>query len=348
MKTLLVALFSVFAVLPAAWSQDADARLERAWTTPVRSDAVGVVGALGIVRAQDLLLVEDDRGMLNALRLSDGRPRWFVRTPAPLRHPPTAHAGRITFTAGERLFVVDAASGAVVFEQATSLAASAAPVTVFDGVFVPSYARSGLVAISMTYGTTEWTLRLPGDVIGPALATPDEHVVVTLDDGTVRAVDATLTPPRRATWTAHVGDVVGRAVDEHDAILVATLQPELVCLDAGAGARRWVARPGSAITGPPVASRRNDVVLVGLVDGLAAVRFTDGEELWRSDDVEWPVGFVEPGAVLVRRRDGTSALRDTKTGAVLLDGLSSDLLPCGEFAVAWNDDQSITAYRLVR
>lgn len=346
MKTLMTALIAGLAALPVSSAQESS-RLERAWSTAVRPDAAGIVEALGIARSGDLVLVEDDRGMITALGADDGRPRWFVRTPAALRHAPTTHDGRIAFAAGERLMVVDAASGALLFDEPTSLAPSGAPVALGDGLFVPSYASEGLVAVSLTDGFAAWTMRLPADPIGPAQAAFG-RAIVTLDDGTLHAVAGSLSTPRSEAWTARVGDVVGRPVIDEELIVVATRAGQVVAMDAGSGTRVWIDRPGRSVVSPPVVSSAHDVVVVALRDGLRAVGRGDGAVRWDVEAAEWPVGVVAPGAVLVRRRDGTSALRDVATGELLAEGLSSNLLPFEDVLVEWSDGQRVTAYRVTR
>ncbi len=349
MKALLAAatvILAASAALPSPLTREA--RLERAWQTSIRPSEPGRVEAVGIVRLDDVLIVEDDRKGLTALRLADGLPRWSLTLDRSLDHAPTEHDGLITLVAGNHLQVVSKDAGFRVFESARALAPSGAPVAHGRGVFVPSYAADGLVALSMDTGLDAWSMRLPGDVIGPALVTPAEQVVVALTDGTLRAMQARLTTPRRELWVARVGEILGRVVLEESSLVFSTRAAHVQRRDANSGALTWTVRPGRPVTTPPVASAQHDVVIVGIAGALHAASFADGTERWQTEGAEWPVGLVEPGAVLVRRPDGTSALRDVATGDVLIEKLSSNLLPCGAVLVEWGNDQKVHAHRLTR
>ena len=272
------------------------------------------------------VLALDAADGLTAIDPDTGRVRWFVQLPDALAQPPV-DAPLLALACGTDKLVIDADTGARVFEQRSADAAAATPACDGKRLYVPSLRGDRLVAIDMQTGRTSWTSLMPAHFTTPLLLSGSAGgatLVFGTQDGILRGLPAGNTVPDHELWVLRTGPLVGHPVLHGEHVLVVGERRAIWSVEAASGRIAWKSLPGDVpITGPILAG---DAVVVGTQRGLVALDLATGAERWQVETWDRPLAATAD-AVLVQRKQGCF-LRSTSDGAVL-DGAAPREGSCG-------------------
>jgi len=206
---------------------------------------------------------------------------------------PALHGGRLHIADAEgRIFVLDAESGKVLWEQETGLPFSGGP-AVDAGYLVLGSSDGDLVAHSVSDGRVLWKAHLSSEILSvPRIAGP--HVLVHTPDDSIHALDLDSGDPLwSSSYPAPVLTLRGssRPVVTADSVIAGISGGKLVNLDLQDGLPRWeitVTPPHGRSELARIADIDADPILVAGVlyaatynGDLAAVDVIKGTVLWR-------------------------------------------------------------------
>ncbi|MEV5496661.1 PQQ-binding-like beta-propeller repeat protein [Nonomuraea fuscirosea] len=198
-------------------------------------------------QAGGTVYIDDYAGVVHALDLATGRPRWSVRTGTDERARPwVTPAGKVVYVAGadRRIRALDAATGVQRWSTRLGAALTFAPLPAGAAVYVRS-AGYEVHALDARTGRRRWTA--PTGVIEPALgltAGQDRLYVVT-SAGVISAFD-TATGAKR--WSTPLGGAVIVGPVAHEGVVhVSTAGGVVHALDGATGARRWRMNTGDGL-----------------------------------------------------------------------------------------------------
>ena len=339
---ILIVLSMFLAIVPPT------ARAGESLLRPVWESSLGVArGArlLDCVAVGERVLVGDERGGVMALDPATGTLQWFVQAPGPLDFVPS-DGGAIALACGPTVIVVESATGRRLFETTSAAAPAASPCSDGRLLFVPSLLESTLVAWDLATGRKAWEFRFASPFSGPALMCGNEgsrSVLVTLDDGTLRAVPAQAEVPRHERWVARVGRVMGTPLVTEDVVVAATLERSVVALDVSAGVVRWRRYVGESPRSSVVSA--GGLLVVSTPASLLALQPDDGAVAWSLPGSERPLGDVG-GELLVRTAD-TCQWRQASSGRLLRDRLPPRAVAVGGRLIELHDGRGITGWARV-
>ncbi len=204
-----------------------------------------------------------------------------------------AHAGGVVYVSSGfgLLSALDAATGAVIWQQKLDATGSGAP-TVAGGVVYVMAGDDNAWAVDATSGRVRWQLSGTPDVANilgaPAPAVTGDLAIFAFGDGEVQAAFAQGGLPRWSTQVAgqrrfdagaKVSDITGDPVVAGGQLYVGSAQGRLVAMNPDSGERVWTATEGSAGPVWPVAGAVFAVSDRGELLRLAA---SDGAVVWRA------------------------------------------------------------------
>lgn len=174
---LAVAAMSALPVSAATLVPQTDAArqgLRRAWFAQIGTpDSNGPIAHLNYDHG--LLLVQSSRGMIHAVEAETGRKLWSTQA-GPIDRActePAANEDYVAVVNGSHLYVIDRATGAILWSKPTGAAPGAGPAMSDTHAFVPMV--SGAVEGYRFEGgphQTPWTYRSSGRISVPAMTTP--------------------------------------------------------------------------------------------------------------------------------------------------------------------------------
>lgn len=181
--------------------------------------------------------------------------------------------------------------------------------TAFFGV---AGADRRVFSVDVQSGEVNWTLRLPGSVLGSPAVT-DQWVFIGATDGVLYQVD------RRTGgvgWRFQTGGaLVGGPVVHDGVVFIGSLDAKVYAVDAAAGTQLWSAATPERITaGVTLSSNESQViVLSGANEWVTALSSDDGSQLWQRHLYDW----ADPNTL------GTAA--SVSAGRIYLTGLDNIL-----------------------
>ncbi|WP_261395761.1 PQQ-binding-like beta-propeller repeat protein [Salipiger bermudensis] len=216
--------------------------------------------------------------------------------------------GRLYVATGfGRLTVLDAASGAEIWEQRLGNTATGAP-TVAGGLVYLTSGDSRAWALEADTGRIRWQIDAPeslANVAGaPAPALSDKSVVFAFGNGSVQTAfrqggmrlwSADVVGSRSGSALALVGDITGGPVIAGNRVFVGNHSGRVVAFDLGNGERLWTARMGAR---GPVWPTGDSVFLVSDQNQLVRLDAASGDQVWAVD-----LPGYEPVRKPQRRRD---------------------------------------------
>ncbi|HEY8446035.1 MAG TPA: PQQ-binding-like beta-propeller repeat protein [Thermomicrobiales bacterium] len=264
--------------------------------------------------AEGLVFVGSQSGLLHAIEVETGRPRWsFDLGGYPVRSSPAVVDGTVYIGSGYALYALDAKTGEVRWRFGMRYAGESSP-TVADGVVYVASKEALVYAIDATTGDEKWHFQTEGLIFSsPTIAAG--LVLIGSDDGQLYAVDIA---SGHAKWKfaadgevysspAVAGDrvfVVSKshatyAVDLHsgkpiwhfpvggdasptvvgDTVFVGGEDGGIYALDAATGELRWLFPTGRPIHASPAAAEGILYVPSGLT--IFAIDAANGQELWK-------------------------------------------------------------------
>lgn len=256
-----------------------------------RLDDVGF--PLDIASTAERFVVADGSGQLRALRANDGGEIWRANAGAKLSAG-VGSDGRwsAVVTRNQDLVVFD--EGQEIWRKRLGAPVLASPLVAGERVFVLGVDRVA-IGFDVLDGRKLWELRRPGDALllsapgglavykdtlvvgqGPRLAGVDPL------RGTLRW-EANVANPRGTNEVERLADVVAPIVRTGDFVCARAFQSAVGCVNAQRGSQLW-SRPNAGAIG--IAADAQAVVGFDASDRLIALRTTNGETLWTSDDYQ--------------------------------------------------------------
>ncbi len=267
----------------------------------------------------DLVLAEGE-GLLSALVASSGVVRWQRHTLGIGLLGRAVVADGVVYIQGDRLYALDAASGATrwTWPFPTAVKSVGDPLVVAGLVYVAADESNRIYLLDARTGSLQTTLQVPirSGFYGSALTAIAGTIVVDVwPDGRLFAFDAATGAVR---WSvAMPDDHQSHAVLVGDAVYVTTTNGTVHCVDALTGAARWsnrlVQRVGY-LTSPTLAAGK---VYVSLDDAhVYALSARTGARLWTADTADNVEGspLVADGVVYAGADDGRLYAFDAATG----------------------------------
>jgi outer membrane protein assembly factor BamB len=237
-----------------------------------RVTAVSTGGGVAWVR--DLTPPNDQSGQASGGGLAYGGGKLFVSTGFGI------------------LSALDAATGAILWEQDLDSSGTGTPTVAGDLVYVVSGDATAW-AVDVNTGRVRWQMTATPDrnslLGGPAPAISDDLVIFGHASGEVQAVNRTgglqtwgaLVAGRRAGYAKSVvGDISGDPVVADGRVYVGVQSGTTVALDATTGERLWSTQEGAT---SPVWVAGNDVFLVSDMNQIVRVSAETGEKIWAQD-----------------------------------------------------------------
>ncbi|MCG7492536.1 PQQ-like beta-propeller repeat protein [Thalassobius sp. Cn5-15] len=228
---------------------------------------------------------------------TNGTQIWS-RDLTPARDNPDEATGGGLAAAGGMLFVssgfglltaLDAATGAVQWQQDLGSTGSGAPTVFGDLVYIVGGDDTGW-ALERKTGRIRWQTTQPGDVNnvlgGPAPAVTDKFAVFAFGDGALhgtyrngglRTWTAFLSGQRRNSALAKINDVTADPVISDGRVYVGSHAGRLLALDLESGDRLWTAREGAI---SPVVAVGGSVYAVSDENQLLRLDARDGATIW--------------------------------------------------------------------
>lgn len=212
---------------------------------PARA-AEGEVTGGGLAVQDDTLFVTSGAGVLTALDVATGTPRWTQALSAAAASSPTVFGGVVYVMAGDNTgWAVDAATGRVRWQVAgtTSVAniLGAPTPVVADDLAIFAYGSGDLRAVFRRGGLRRWDASVVGRRAGRALA--------------------------------GVNDVTGAPVIAGDTVYAGNQSGRMVAIDLASGLRKWTVAEGTVDTMYPIGgsvfalSDRNELLRLGADTG---------------------------------------------------------------------------------
>jgi outer membrane protein assembly factor BamB len=315
------------------------------WTLELAQWAEPGHGIRALHPAGDAVLVEDESHGITALDPATGEMLWFTRLPDALHGDVGVSEQRLVLSTGDRVVVVDSASGGELHEGLFRTEPAATPVASAQALFEPSLQKDSLYALTLGSGSLAWRYRSLGGFHGTTRLVKGAEgnlLLLPCADGTLQALPAGLDLPEGPRWTLDAGMVVSGPTVEDGLVFVATERRRLMCLDASGGRTVWSAgTAGLPLTAPMVCG---DAIVLTTSDGVVAFDREAGFRRWLAPARERPVGGLD-GLVVVRRRNHTLVARDLQDGRQRTQSLGAFATVHGNRLLDWSDGRSVRASR---
>ncbi len=341
---LVIVLSALLAAAPARPepAPAAGPHLRRAWDV-----ALGAARGSALKDCQPLgerLLVMDRSGGVTALDPRTGALQWFVQAPGPLRFRPS-DGGAVALASGQTVIAVDGRTGRRLLEVTSASAPGASPCSDGQRLYVPARLDDTLVAWDLASGQRSWEFRMPAPFAGASLMCGSEgsrSVLVSTDDGLLRAIPAQADVPAGERWRQRVGRLVDAPALGAGRVYVSSADRVLTALDQASGTVVWKQFTGDPPLGPPVLVGSH--VAVQTAGSLLVFASETGALAWDLPGGGAPVGEVG-GELLLQQRDGsTSEWREIATGRLLADRLPRAAATCGSRLIELEGDTDVVGW----
>lgn len=228
---------------------------------------------------------------------TDGAPLWQRSLVPPGDDPSEAMGGGMAFDQG-RLYVasgygllsaLDAASGAVIWQQRLGATGSGSP-TVADGLVYLVAGDDTAWALDANTGRIRWQLSAPPDVTNvlgaPAPVLSDDFVIFAYGGGEIQAAfrkgglriwDSAVAGQDRFSAAAKISDITGAPVLAGGRLFLSTFSGRSVAINPDNGERLWTA-PYGALS--PLWANGSAVFLVSERNMLVRLNANDGRLVW--------------------------------------------------------------------
>jgi outer membrane protein assembly factor BamB len=203
--------------------------------------------AAPLTQHDTLLVAGTVAGWVTALSTATGERGWRVLLGGAVRAAPVIVAsGVIVATARDSLFLLDRATGVIRARRGTQGTTLAAP-AVADSLLLVGTTAGRLEACDTATLATRWSLDLGSGVVGSVAVQSDTAYALT---GNGELWSVPLAAPARARHVAL--HVVARAgpTPVAGAVLVASVNGEVLMVDPGTGERRWSTRLPAPVVQP--------------------------------------------------------------------------------------------------
>lgn len=272
---------------------DASLRVQRAWSSGVRSDAGVLRLGLGLSSDGTLVYAAGRGGEVAAFAMENGRPAWRTQTRAKLSGGTGFGAGLVAVGSSDgEVILLGAEDGAIRWRVNVGGEVLAAP-AVSERAVVARTVDGRLLALSVEDGRELWVHEEPIPRLtlrGTSRPVVSEELVICgFDNGKVIALnlaDGTLvwetpiTPPRGRTEIERLVDIDAAVSVVGDDVFTVGFQGRIAMLARDSG-QIWWSREASSYRGPGV---DEDVVYMSSAEGeVVALRRSTGVELWRQD-----------------------------------------------------------------
>jgi outer membrane protein assembly factor BamB len=247
------------------------------------------------VVADDLVLVQDNKGSVSALKASSGQLVWAtqVETAGADFMGLARDGNRVIAATQSEVFVLDAESGVQLSRQRLERSMSSEPVMI-SGLLVYGSSMGAAAAHQTRAGFSAWQYTLDGPVFAPATRVDATGVAISTGSGKVSVFDA-------STGTLRGGNRMfdrteGKMAAGDGAVYVASLDQSLYAFSTRNGLKLWQVRSDVPLTrGPYVVSTGDGaMVLVQMPGrGLLAVDGQTGAQRWLSKEVSGDVVAVK-------------------------------------------------------
>ena len=291
------------------------------------------------------VLVVDSAGGITALQPGTGELLWFVQAPGPIDSFLPSDGGAIALASGTDVLAIDGPTGRRLFSVRSASAPAYSPCSDGRLLYVPSLLDDTVVAWNMTSGIREWEFHMPSPFAGPSVICGGEgtrSVLVTTEDGILRAIPAQIGVPERERWTQRVGRLVGMPLVTTDLIFVSSSDRAVMAIDVASGGVRWKHFTGEPPRSTPVVI--GDRVAVMTVSRLEGLDRKTGSLLWEQPVAARPIGDVG-GELLVRHSGAGCELRELATGRVLVDELPAACIAAGGMMIELRNSSSVVGWK---
>ena len=265
---------SVRAVVTVAEGRALSQHLRIAWRAEVPRVPFGGVRDMYIDR--DLLLVETTYNLLVALDEKTGKPKWVLKTRAPLDFAPCSFGDRLYFFAADAMYVVDRPKGEILERKNPHLGVLSVPGADRRHVFVATV-DGRVCGVRPSDIWPAWTRSIESVPVGAVFRPPNRLHVVTHDSDLI-SVDPLMGDIR---WKVSLGPKAPLAgpASSNKAVYVAGRDLFVRAFD-NSGAEVWKAPVGGEALLAP-AFVRGKVVVTVTPNAAAVVDAQNGKLLWR-------------------------------------------------------------------
>ncbi|MEX0677446.1 MAG: PQQ-binding-like beta-propeller repeat protein [Pirellulales bacterium] len=301
--------------------------LTRAWYAQVGSPRV--TGTLKHVNYDEgMLLVQSSRGMLTAIGAESGRTLWATQVGPRDRSvtEPAANDKHIVVLNGSTMYVVDRASGDIVWQRQVRGAPGAGPGVSRTHVFVPII--TGLVEgydLEKGADQTPWNYQSTGRVLSPPMTT-DLTVSWTTESGHFYVADPAGGGIRYRLETR--AEIHSRPASWSPRLFAGSADGYVYAVNETGGSIAWEFPAGEAIYEPPVAIE-DRVFVVTEFGGMYCLDADSGQPLWHAGNVSQFVA-ASPSRVYACNRVGSLSILDIGGGALLgtmpLNGITTKVV----------------------
>lgn len=231
---------------------------------------------------------------------TSGAPLWSTSLTPPRDKPTDATGGGLAYADGKifvstgygALKVLDAATGAEIWEQKMEAVGSGTPTVYKDKVYVVSGDDTAW-AMDVKTGRVAWRLAATPDITSihtsAAPAINDRLAIFAFGSGEVQAAfrkggvrlwNTSLAGQRKGRASATVGDVSGDPVIDGKVLYAANHSGRIVAINMDTGARIWTAEEGSI---SPVVPVGGSVFMVSDQNKLVRLDAKNGDHIWSVD-----------------------------------------------------------------
>lgn len=278
------------------------------WASPIelfRGQRITSVTALGDI----VVVVEDPKNVVTALRADNGRLLWKVNLGSELEelYAPSRDGDEVYIHSGARFFTLSAGKGEVLAVAKLETTVGSAAVYAPENRLAIMSGSNGLVfAHSVDSNFTRWRYTLANRISNSSiLAGQDVFVVDT--GGTYAMLE---TQSGRPLWRNHtLGPVTTAPAVQGSEVIVASRDGKLYALNRTTGRDTWTYLDAEQpLSASPVALGRLIIQPLLPNKGMIAVDAITGEEVWRADVTATPV--------IIRQKD---MLLSTDNSLIALD-----------------------------
>ena len=246
---------------------------------------VALSASLTVVYAEDWTMSRFDNAQTGSTSESIKLPVSIAWEYGAARFPgnpssPAVVGSVVYFASGDRIYAVDAATGALKWrypaEQQLNATIKGSPL-VSDGKLYVGASDGNLYAINAETGRYLWAYATRGAIRGsPVMA--DGVIYVGSDDDSLHAIDSATGEPKWGGAFRTGDDVAMTPIVVSGLVIFASQDSNIYAANAVTGKLRWLYRVPAAVKIPPVAA--GDNLLLGAGNSLVCLTLRSGQQRW--------------------------------------------------------------------
>ena len=193
---------------------------------------------------------------------------------------PSVVGGVVYFASGDRIYAVDAATGALKWrypaEQQLNSTIKGSPL-VADGKLYIGASDGNLYAINAETGKYLWAYATRGAIRGSAVMA-EGVIYIGSDDDSLHAIDSATGEPKWGGGFRTLDDVAMTPIVASGLVIFASQDSNIYAANAVTGKVRWLYRVPAAVKIPPVAA--GDHLILGAGNSLVCLALRSGQQRW--------------------------------------------------------------------